>query len=89
MKPQEKQGCLIGIGLLVVWVVLFYLSIELDSPFLKMISFGLLGFVISFVFGKYFGTKEFQWKARRDLPLILLGFILLVFFTWIAYGRLW
>lgn len=89
MKPQEKQGCLIGIGLLVVWVVFFYFGIEMDAPFLKMISFGLPGFLISFVFGKYFGTKEFKWKTRRDLPLVLLGFILLVFFTWMAYGRLW
>ncbi|WP_417128961.1 hypothetical protein [Phocaeicola sp.] len=89
MKPQEKQGCLIGIGLLVSWFVLFFLSIEFDSPFLKGISFGLPGFAVSFVFGKYFGVKEFQWKTQRDLPLILLGLVLLVFFTWIAYGKLW
>jgi len=89
MKPQEKQGCLIGLGFLVLWFVLLYLSIEFDSPFLKTMSFGLPIFASFFVFGKYFGLKDFQWKAQRDLPLILLGFILLVFFTWIAYGRLW
>lgn len=72
-----------------LWFVLLYLSIEFDSPFLKTISFGLPNFVSFFVFGKYFGIKDFQWKAQRDLPFILLGFILLVFFTRTAYGRLW
>jgi hypothetical protein len=89
MKPQEKQGCLIGIGLLILWFVLFFLSIEFDAPILKGLSFGIPGFAISFIYGKYFGVKEFQWKAKRDLPLILLGIILLVFFTWMAYSRLW
>lgn len=88
MKPQEKQGCLIGIGLLVIWLVLLFLSIEFDAPILKGIS-GIPGVAILFVFGKYFCVKEFKWKAKRDLLLILLGLILLVFFTWMAYSRLW
>lgn len=88
MKPQEKQGCLIGIGLLVIWLVLLFLSIEFDAPILKGIS-GIPGVAILFVFGKYFCVKELKWKAKRDLLLILLGLILLVFFTWMAYSRLW
>ncbi|WP_308768626.1 hypothetical protein [uncultured Bacteroides sp.] len=67
MKPQEKQGCLIGIGLLILWFVLFFLSIEFDSPILKGLSFGIPGFVISFIYGKYFGVKEFQWKNQKRL----------------------
>jgi hypothetical protein len=63
MKPQEKQGCLIGLGFLVLWFVLLYLSIEFDSPFLKTKSFGLSIFASFFVFGKYFGLKDFQWKV--------------------------
>ena len=89
MKPQEKKGCLIGIGLLVLYCILTYLSIKFDSPILKTISFGIPGFVSSYVLGKYFGIKDFQWKTQRDLPLILLGLIIFIFLTWIAYGRLW
>ena len=89
MKPQEKKGCLIGIGLLVLYCILTYLSIKFDSPILKTISFGIPGFASSYVFGNTTSYKDFQWKAQRDLPLILLGFIVFIFFTWIAYGRLW
>lgn len=65
MKPQEKKGCLIGIGLLVLYCILTYLSMKFDSPILKTISFGIPGFVSSYVLGKYFGIKDFQWKPKE------------------------
>ena len=65
MKPQEKQGCLIGIGLLVSWFALFFLSIEFDSPFLKGISFGLPGLPYPLFLENTLVSKNFNGKPKE------------------------
>ena len=65
MKPQEKKGCLIGIGLLVLYCILTYLSIKFDSPILKTISSGYQDSPLHMFLGNTLVLKIFNGKPKE------------------------
>lgn len=90
---REHKGCLMGIGMLVVCGVIFFVAYKVDIPFLKFACYMFSSFIGVYVGNRYFSTEEQREKnrfSRRTWTLLVIGYLVLAaLLAWWLEGRLW
>lgn len=90
---RERQGCLIGIGMLTVYAVVLFVGYKLDYPLLKFAAYLFPGLTGTYVGNRYFSTEEQREKnrfSRRTWILLVIGYLVMAaVLAWWLEGRLW
>ncbi|MBP3519080.1 MAG: hypothetical protein J6K31_11925 [Parabacteroides sp.] len=90
---KEREGCLIGLGMMGIYAVLLIVAYWLDIPFLTYICYLFPGLTGAYVGSIYFSPAEKRKKSRFSrrtwTGLIIAYLALAALLAWWLEGRLW
>lgn len=90
---REHKGCLIGIGMIAVYAVIFFVADKLESPLLQFVAYLFPGLTGAYVGSQYFssaGQREKSRFSKKTWALIVVGYLALAaLLAWWLEGRLW
>lgn len=90
---SEYQGCLIGIGMMVIYGAVLFVAYKLYMPFLKCACYLLPGLTGAYIGSRYFSTAKQKDKnsfSRRTWVLLIIGsLVLAALLSWWLEGKLW
>lgn len=90
---KEREGCLIGLGMMGIYAVLLIMAYWLDIPFLMYICYLFPGLTGAYVGSIYFSPAEKRKKSRfsrRTWAGLIIAYLALAsLLAWWLEGRLW